>query len=119
MTNKVVKIDPSKSGQSGDRTILTPKEPLTHQNRKEMETLFSEAMNQRKTMIILDCKTVFFIDSAGLELLVEIEEKLRTRGGILKIVGLNELCKDILVATRLIGRFHVYENIHEAISIGP
>jgi anti-anti-sigma factor len=119
MTNKVVKIDSPKTGKSGDTTILTPKEHLTHQNREEMETLFSEAMNQQKTMIILDCKTVSFIDSAGLELLVEINEKLRTRGGILKIVALNELCKEILVATRLIGHFHVYEDIHEAIRIGP
>jgi anti-anti-sigma factor len=119
MTDKVVKIDPPKTGRSGDRTILTPKEPVTHQSRKEIETLFSEAMNQQKTMIILDCKSMPYIDSAGLELLVEIDEKLRTRGGLLKIVGLNELCKEILVATRLIGHFHVYEDIREAISIGP
>ena len=48
MTNKVVEINPPKTG-TGARTILTPKEPLTHQNCKKIEALFSEAMNQQKT----------------------------------------------------------------------
>jgi anti-sigma B factor antagonist len=117
MTNKVVEINPPKTG-TGARTILTPKEPLTHQNCKQVEALFSQAMNQQKTEIILDCKAVSFIDSAGLELLVETHKKLRTRSGILKIIALNDTCKDILVATRLISDFHVYTDIHEAIRHG-
>ncbi|MGD8513509.1 MAG: STAS domain-containing protein [Deltaproteobacteria bacterium] len=117
MTNKVVEINPPKTG-TGARTILTPKESLAHQNCKQVEVLFSQAMSQQKTEIILDCKAVSFIDSAGLELLVETHKKLRTRGGILKIIALNDTCKDILVATRLISDFHVYTDIHEAIRHG-
>jgi anti-sigma B factor antagonist len=117
MTNKVVEINPPKTA-TGARTILTPKEPLTHQNCKKIEALFSEAMNQQKTEIILDCKAVPFIDSAGLELLVETNKKLRARGGILKMIALNEVCRDILVATRLMTDFHVYADIHEAIRHG-
>jgi anti-anti-sigma factor len=118
MTTKVVEINPPETGRSGARTILTPKEPLTRQNCKQVEALFSEAMNQKKTEIILDCKAVSFIDSAGLELLVETNKKLRARGGILKIIALNEVCRDILVATRLMTDFHVYTDIHEAIRHG-
>lgn len=118
MTSKVVEINPPKTGRSGARTILTPKDSLTHQNCKEVEALFSEAINQQKTEIIFDCKGVSFIDSAGLELLVETNKKLRSRGGILKMIALNEVCRDILVATRLITHFHVFTDIHEAIKHG-
>jgi len=120
MTNKVVEIKPPTTGAStgGARTILTPKESLTHQNCKDLEAMFNEAMNQHKTEIILDCKAVSCMDSAGLELLVQVDEKLRERGGILKIIALNDVCKDIFIATRLISIFPVYENIHEAIKHG-
>jgi anti-anti-sigma factor len=118
MTNKVVEINPPKSG-TGARTILTFKDPLTYQNHKELEAMVYKAISQHKMEVILDCKAVSFIDSVGLEMLIEIDQKLRTRGGVLKIIGLNELCKDILVATRLIGNFHVYEDIHVAIRSGP
>ena len=115
MMNRVVEIKPSKTGTGGTRTILSPKEALTHQNCKEVEAMFDEAINQHKTEIILDCKPVPFIDSAGLELLVQLDGKIRKRGGILKIVHLNAVCWDILVATRLMNVFHVYKDIHEAI----
>jgi len=120
MTNKVVEIKPPTTGAStgGARTILTPKESLTHQNCKDLEAMFNEAMNQHKTEIILDCKAVSCMDSAGLELLVQVNDKLQERGGILKIIALNDVCKDIFIATRLISIFPVYENIHEAIKHG-
>lgn len=120
MTNKVVEIKPSTTGAptAGARTILTPRESLTYQNCRDVEAMFNEAMNQHKTEIILDCKAVSCMDSAGLELLVRVYEKLRERGGILKIIALNDVCKDIFVATRLVSIFPVYENIHEAIKHG-
>jgi anti-sigma B factor antagonist len=120
MMNKVVEIKPSSTGArtGGARTILTPKESLIHQNCKEVEAMFNEAMNQHKTEIILDCKAVFCMDSAGLELLLQVNDKLRERGGILKIIALNDVCKDIFVATRLISVFPVFENVHEAIRHG-
>ena len=118
MMNKVVEIKPSKTGTRGARTILTPKEPLTHQNCKELEAMLNEAIDQHKTEIILDCKAVSYMDSAGLELLVQVEENVRQRGGIMKIVAVNDVCKDTLVATRLITVFPIYENIHEAIRSG-
>ncbi|MBW1742580.1 MAG: STAS domain-containing protein [Deltaproteobacteria bacterium] len=115
MMNKVVEIKQSKTGTRGSRAILTSKESLTHQNCKELEAMFNEAIDQHKTEIILDCKAMSYMDSAGLELLAQVEENLRERGGIMKIIALNDVCKDILVATRLMNVFHVYKDIHEAI----
>ena len=103
---------------SGARTILTPKVPATYDHCEELEAMLKEMINQHKTEVILDCKAVPFIDSAGLELLVGIDRELHERGGTLKIVGLNEVCKDILVATRLIDHLYVYADVHEAIRNG-
>ena len=99
----------------GERTVLTPKESLTHMNHERLEKMFQQCIDQRKTEIILDCKNIPFMDSEGLELLLKIQDELKNRGGHLKIIGLTPVCRDIFLATRLTNLLYVYEDIHEAI----
>jgi len=121
VTDKVIEMTPSKTGTArvSSKTIIAPKESLTYQNCEELEAMFNDSMDQNKTEIILDFKAVSFLDSEGLALLVRIHEELRNRGGILKIIGIDAVCRDILNATRLINVFQVYEDIHKAIKDVP
>jgi anti-anti-sigma factor len=98
----------------GSRTVLTPKKSITYENREEFQATFEECMKQQRNDLILDCKAVSYLDSEALELLVHMHEELRSQGNRLKIIGLNDVCRDIFVATRLI-HLHVYQDIHEAI----
>jgi anti-sigma B factor antagonist len=102
----------------GSRTVLAPKASLTFENCEDLETTFHECIGQQRTDIILDCKAIPFMDSEALELLVRMHEALRNRGSMLKIIGLNEVCRDIFLATRLI-HLQVYKDIHEAIKSEP
>ena len=118
--NRVIDMQTSKMGvaKGGARTILTPKASLTHETREGLEASFTECLEQRKTEVILDCKAVSFLDSEGLELLVHMHEELKERGGALKIIGVNPVCRDILLATRLISNLNVHEDIHDALRGG-
>jgi anti-sigma B factor antagonist len=107
-------LSPISIAKVGTRTVLAPKESLTYQNCDELEATFEECIGQERTDIILDCKAVAYMDSEALQLLVRMHEELRNRGNLFKIIGLNDVCLDIFVATRLI-HLHVYEDIHEAI----
>jgi anti-sigma B factor antagonist len=98
----------------GSRTVLTPKRSITYENREEIQATIEECIQQQRSDIILDCKAVGYMDSEALELLVRMHEELRDQGNRLKIIGLNDVCRDIFVATRLI-HLHVYQDIHEAI----
>jgi anti-sigma B factor antagonist len=98
----------------GSRTVLAPKKSLTYENREELQATFDECINQQRSDIILDCKAIGYMDSEALELLVHMHEELRNQGNRLKIISLNEVCRDIFFATRLI-YLHVYEDMHEAI----
>ena len=102
----------------GNRIVLTPQESLTHQNCKSLEATLSECISQKKAEIILDLKGVLFLDSEALELLLRTHEELGKQGGLLKIVGINAVCRDILLATRLINVCRVDEHIPEAIRSG-
>lgn len=117
MAANIVQINSSRQGVSGGsiRTILPLKDALTHQNCAELQTAYEEAVNNNKTEIILDCQALMFLDSAALELILRMHEELKSRGGTLRLVGLNDVCKDILVATRLINVLHIYKDIHGAI----
>lgn len=106
-------LSPISVAKVGNRTVIAPKESLTQQNCDELEATFEECIGLARTDIILDCKAVAYMDSNALELLVRMHETLRNRGNLFKIIGLNDVCLDIFVATQLI-HLHVYEDIHEA-----
>ena len=115
--SKVIEMNQAKMGgaKGGVRTIMSPKSPITFQNCEEVKAKFIEYMEQHKTEIILDLKSVSHIDSDALELLVQMDEELKNRGGMLKIVNANDLCKDIFLATRLMNTLQIYQDIHTAI----
>lgn len=107
--------DRSKNVYVSSRTVLTPEKSITHENCPEIEKLFQEALEQDKNDVILDCKNIELLDSAALELLIKCHYELRRKRGALKIIGLNEVCQDILSATRLNNMLIVCKDIHEAI----
>jgi anti-anti-sigma factor len=103
----------------GVRTILTPNVSLSYQNIEELATVFNDCIRQSKTEVILDCKSIKFLDSSVLELLVRVHKDLKDNGGVLKIIGLNENGRDIFYATRLINVMNIFKDIHEAIRHNP
>ena len=107
-----------KSMEIGGRTVLAPELSITFENCQQVEEKIDSVIKQNKTEIILDCKGVPFLDSAALELLVRTHDILKNRGGALKIVNMNAVCRDILVATRLTNLLYVFEDIHKAITGG-
>ena len=117
MATKVIEITPSKTGgmQGGSRTILPLKNAVTHQNCAELEATLQECIDNNKTEIILDCRALTFLDSEALELLVRMHEDANSRGSELKLISLNKVCSDILIATRLMNILNVYKDIHGAI----
>lgn len=114
---RVIDMKSSKVGtaKGGSRTVVTLKESITYQNCEKLQTEVDGYINQGKNEVVLDCKAVSFIDSEGLAFLVRINDKLRNRGGLLKIVSPNAVCRDIFLATRLINTLSVFVDIHEAI----
>jgi anti-anti-sigma factor len=103
----------------GGRTVLAPEISITFEHCQEIEEKIDDFIKQNKTELILDCKGVPFLDSEALELLVRTHDTLKNKGGALKIVNLNAVCRDILVATRLTNLLYVFEDIHKAITGGP
>jgi anti-anti-sigma factor len=99
----------------GINAVVTIKESLTFKTCEELETTFNQLIRQNKNRIVLDLGAVSVMDSQALELLLTMHESLMNSGGILKIFGLNGVCRDILVTTRLINLLNIYWDMQEAL----
>lgn len=89
------------------KTVLAPETSLTRKNHAQLEALFNGLFEQGVREMILDLKKVSFLDSQALELMVEMQTQLQSKGGDLSIFNLNEVCRDTLICVRLINRFNV------------
>ena len=65
--------------------------------------------------LVLDLEAVPFIDSAGLEYLLDLQEKFAENLGRVKLVNLNENVAEILKITRLDNAFERFKDVHEAV----
>lgn len=97
------------------RKVLNINKSLTYVNCEEVEATFKDYLEQHQKEIIIDFTKISFLDSEGLELLLQMRNELKIQGGVLKLVHINELCLDILKATQLINAFRIYDDMNKAI----
>lgn len=99
----------------GAYAVLSLRESITYQNCAEVEAHLQEATGSNQNTIIIEFKETTYLDSMALEMLLRMQNALKEHGRQMKIVGLNAVCTDILIATRLINQFHVHPDVREAI----
>ncbi len=99
-------------------TVLAPSGSLTFETCTELRTAFESACAEHSSTVVLDCRGVAFMDSEGLELLVEMHEKLAENRGQLRLIHLNDVCADTLTASRLVNVLVVLGDLNQAIR-GP
>ncbi len=99
----------------GSNVVLTVKESLTHKNSEALERLFESLIADNKTRLIVDMQAVAFLDSKALEVLLNMNDAVNNLGGSLRLFGLNSVCQDTFIATRLINVFHIYPDMQQAL----
>jgi anti-sigma B factor antagonist len=95
----------------GDVTILDLKGRLrigggTVALHRSIRSLIAEG----KTQILLSLAEVTFIDSSGLGELVSSQVSLSNKGGVLKLVHLNEQLRELMTVTKLLTVFECYDD---------
>jgi anti-anti-sigma factor len=98
----------------GAITILAVDEPLIEETalslKETAESLFSEG-NLR---LVVDLGAVPFIDSPGLETLLDLHAVAEDTGGSFCLASPNAICRDILKATRLDQVILTHTSLEEA-----
>jgi len=100
-----------RTNRMGVATYLAPDGALVAESLAALETAVTEARAHGASDIVVDLRLVPFIDSRGLERLLDLAIDLRQRGGSLRLAYPDAICKDILAITGLDQTIAVFQDV--------
>ncbi len=85
--------------RQGTVHVIAGNDPLAESNIAALSTLLDDCLAVGQPHVVIDLEAVPLIDSQGLELLLDTNERCLERGGCLQLAAPNALCADILRIT--------------------
>ena len=101
--------------KQGAIDVIDGTESLVHDHLEYVQKLIDECLAEGQPMTVIDMGRVKLIDGAGLELLVDAQDRYEQRGGTLKLAAPNSLCRDILSVSGVAEMFDVYDDVASAV----
>lgn len=99
--------------KQGAVDVIAGNGPLNAPNCESLRKLIDAATAQGQPRLVIDLRQVPFIDSAGLELLLDALDRCHHLGGGCKLAAPNALCLDILNATGVGLQFEIFGDMLE------
>ena len=104
-----------KQTQQNNVTILSIQGTIVSGDLGELRSLFEDCVNNGQVRIMLELSKVPFIDSEGLETILDFVFSISKRDGEVCLGGVNQVCRDIFLATRMERYVRVMEDSDSAI----
>lgn len=104
-----------KLARQGAVDVVSGEAPLNCDTVAEALAVFEQCLDKGQPRLVMHLQNVPLIDSAGLELLLDVRQRCLQRGGALQLSSPSPLCKDILRATDLAGQFAIFEDLVSAV----
>lgn len=102
--------------QSGPVTVLGLSGKVTSDFTGQLKAKVTSVLGAGHKQIVLDLNEVTYIDSAGLGEMVSCLTTASREHGAIKLANVGKRSKDLLVMTKLIMVFDVYDTEAEAIA---
>ncbi|MHC4219424.1 MAG: STAS domain-containing protein [Planctomycetota bacterium] len=99
----------------GAVAVVKPVGALIHPDVDELRGRMQELRSSSMGRLVLDASAVAYVDSRGLETLVDITDQLASVGQALKICGANEILREVLELTELSSRFEHFADVNAAV----
>jgi anti-anti-sigma factor len=101
--------------KQGAVSILQGDDPLNFEQTNHLTKLLNECCSQGQPRVIVNLQFTPLIDSAGLEFLLDANERLQRQGGKLQVSCANQLCREVLRITQLDRRINCTDDIVTAL----
>jgi anti-sigma B factor antagonist len=102
--------------QVGSVTVLTLSGKITSDDTGQLKEKVTNVLDQGHKRIVLDLSGVSYIDSSGLGEMVSCHTTASRQSGAIKLSSLGSRSKDLLVMTKLIMVFDVYDTEAAAVA---
>ena len=101
--------------QQGAVTMLKPDGPLVEADVPTFKERVMRTLASSKGRFVVDMSAVHYVDSAGLESLVDISDELGLSGQTLRLCAANKTVREVLDLTDLATRFDHFEDANTAV----
>jgi len=98
----------------GAVTVVKPIGPLIQGDAQVFLQRFNAAVARSLGRVVLDATAMPFVDSHGLEALVDAAEQLDEGGQGLRLCGASETLREVLELTELASLFEYYQDVQDA-----
>ncbi len=95
--------------------VLTVKDDLAGEYLDAFNEGATQCLNDGHYYLVIDCSAVSALDSAGLEMLSDLQDKCEDAFGSVKLCSLDETLITILEITRLGRRFECFDDLDAAV----
>lgn len=95
--------------------VLKPRGPLSQSDAEQFRRKASDTAAQNMGRVVIDASAVPFVDSRGLEVLLDLSDELSQTGMALKLSGATETVREVLDLTELSSSFEYYEDVGAAV----
>ncbi|KPK46284.1 MAG: hypothetical protein AMK72_09985 [Planctomycetes bacterium SM23_25] len=107
-----MKIDEQRLGAV---LVIKPNGPLVGADAEHFRSRLLQALDDVQGRFVLDASAIAFVDSKGLEALVEVNDQMSATGRAMKICNATETVRQVLRMTGLAGIFEYFEEVTTAI----
>ncbi len=101
--------------QHGAVMVLKPDGPLAGADVEPVKGRLLQTLKENLGRIVLDASAVPFVDSIGLEALVDVTNEMAHSGQALKLCAVNETVRQVLELTGLSPQFEHFEDVNSAV----
>lgn len=101
--------------RQGSITVATPHDALTEASLPAVRGALEPEAGQIRARLVLDMADVPFVDSAGIEFLLELAGETAAGATRPRIVGLTDTVREALYLTDTLERFFVFDSIEAAL----
>ena len=101
--------------RQGAVTVLKPEGALVEQSAGVFKQRVMQALGTNLGRFVVDLSAVPFVDSKGLEVLVEVTEEMGKSGQALRMCSANKTVREVLELTDLASMFEHFEDANTAV----
>ncbi len=101
--------------KKGDIIVVTIEGDIEFDDSIQLNELFSTIIKDGHPKIVLDLKICNYIDSSGIGALVEGLKSTQKANGDLRLCNLNDDFQEILMMTRIIKYFQIFNSLEDAV----
>jgi anti-anti-sigma factor len=101
--------------RQGAVTVVRPEGALIETDVPLVRSRLDEVRRTTLGRFVLDCTALPYVDSRGLEALVDLTESMAQVGQSLRICGVNETLREVLEINDLSRLFEQYDDVNSAV----